>query len=198
MNRKHSTHILIIYTRLICTFILVTQGGITFNQQSEATHHLKEAKREIAGQNAAAKRRAIVSSLYDDSYALPLRVLAYSLRQVKVQADMVLIYIPQQVNQKSLCQVKNAGWKLMPVERIEPPHQGTADQFRDQYTKMHVFNLTKYEEIIYVDADTLALNNFDELWGLPTKFAAVRFCVWQSKRIKVTDNHVFLRSQTST
>jgi len=86
---------------------------------------------------------------------------------------MVAIYIPSQVSERSLCKVRQAGWELYPVDRIPPPHYGTAVQFKDQYTKLHIFNMTKFQEVIYLDADTLAMRNFDELWHLPSEFAAV-------------------------
>ena len=121
-------------------------------------------------------KRAVVSSLYDNSYSLPLRVLGYSLDQAKVTARRIVIYIPGYVAPRVLCEVKAAGWELRPVERIEPPKEGAADQFRDQYTKLRLFDMLDLESLIYLDADTIVTRNFDELWQLPTTFAAVRSC----------------------
>ena len=120
----------------------------------------------------------MVSSLYDDSYGLALRVLGFSLDQAKVQGRRIVIYIPGHVAPRVLCEVKASGWELRPVDRIPPPKEGTADQFRDQYTKLKLFSMTDLEALIYLDADTIVLRNFDELWQMPTRFAAVS-CLFQ-------------------
>jgi len=124
---------------------------------------------------AEPQRRAIVSTLYDDSYNLPLRVLGYSLDRAQVKARRIVLYIPGYVLPRILCEVEAAGWELRAVDRIAPPKDGTADQFRDQYTKLHIFNMTDLDALIYLDADTIATRNIDELWQLPTRFAAVGY-----------------------
>jgi len=40
------------------------------------------------------------------------------------------------------------------------------------YTKLHIFNLTQYTKIVYIDADVLVLKNIDELFDRPGLSAA--------------------------
>jgi inositol phosphorylceramide glucuronosyltransferase 1 len=114
-----------------------------------------------------------VTALYDDDYGVAVRVLAYSLQKVKTQARLVCLYIPGQVSSEVLSSVGKAGWELIEVERIVPPHP-PSDQYRDQFTKLRIWDLTQFEAVFYMDGDTLVLRNFDELWGTPSEFGAVR------------------------
>jgi glycogenin glucosyltransferase len=74
--------------------------------------------------------------------------------------------------------VRAAGWELFEVERIPPPHNGAGigSRFIDQYTKLHLWSLDSrldIDRVIYLDADTLARKNFDELFDSSFPFGAV-------------------------
>lgn len=101
-------------------------------------------------------RRAIVTSLYtgpsgpaaedesrlvttrSDVYADAIKVLGHSADAARVQARKVLIYTPDTVSERVLCELGALGWELEPRARIEPPYAGVFPQYRDQYTKLHV------------------------------------------------------------
>ncbi|KAF4578337.1 hypothetical protein EYR36_000144 [Pleurotus pulmonarius] len=101
-------------------------------------------------------------------------VLAHSVRNVNSTARL---YIDGQVSEEALCISRAAGWELLAVPRIAPPHggQGVYYRFVDQYTKLNVWGLDKQgiDRLVYLDADTLVHRNFDELFDLPFSFAAV-------------------------
>ena len=40
------------------------------------------------------------------------------------------------------------------------------------YTKLHIWNLVDYDKVVYIDADTLVLQNVDELFDRPTPAGA--------------------------
>lgn len=42
-----------------------------------------------------------------------------------------------------------------------------------RYSKLHIFNMTSYDKVVYLDADTMAIENIDELFALPA-FSAVK------------------------
>lgn len=58
------------------------------------------------------------------------------------------------------------------MERV-PPLEGVAEQFRDQYTKLRIWELDQYDKLIYLDADTLVVGDINDLFTVPHDFAAV-------------------------
>ncbi|KAJ6460085.1 glycosyltransferase family 8 protein [Mycena vitilis] len=124
-------------------------------------------------------RRAVVSSLYSDGFAIALAVVGHSTRSANVSARLLLPYLegPSKVTQKGLCVVRAVGWEPYPVSRISPPHGGSGihPRFADQYTKLHIWRLDKMgvDSAVYVDADTVVRRNFEELFDSPFNFAAV-------------------------
>lgn len=121
--------------------------------------------------------QAVVSSLYTDTYALPVATLGHSLTAANVTARKILMYLPSQVSSTSLCIARSAGWELHAVPFIPPPRQGQGigERFGDQYTKLNLWGLDSIgvQSLVYLDADTLVRKKFDELFKLPFDFAAV-------------------------
>jgi hypothetical protein len=123
------------------------------------------------------EQRAVVSSMYTDSYVFSLVVLGHTLKQHHIHARKILIYLPDRISKRTLCFVQAAGWELHPVEYIPPPHggKGVHWSFVDQYTKLNVWTLDKIgiKTAVYLDADTIVRRNFDEIWNMPFEFGAV-------------------------
>lgn len=123
------------------------------------------------------EQRAVVSSMYTDSYVFSLAVLGHTLKQHHIDARKILIYLPNRISSRALCFVQAAGWELHPVELIPPPHggQGIHQTFIDQYTKLNIWTLDQLgiKRAVYLDADTIVRRNFDEIWNLPFEFGAV-------------------------
>ncbi|KAJ7769138.1 glycosyltransferase family 8 protein [Mycena maculata] len=132
----------------------------------------------VTADNAAHHhRRAVVSSLYSDGYAIAVAVVGHSARSANVTARLLLPYLGNKVSDKALCIVRTIGWEPYPVPRIPPPDGGKGIfwRFVDQYTKLNVWTLDKMgiDSAVYLDADTLVRRNFDELFDIPFNFAAV-------------------------
>ncbi|KAG6842979.1 hypothetical protein H0H93_002679, partial [Arthromyces matolae] len=81
------------------------------------------------------------------------------------------------ISTEALCIVRAAGWEPIAVPFIPPPHGGKGVYYRffDQYTKLNIWSLGAgtIDKAVYLDADTLVLRNFDELFSLPWSFGAV-------------------------
>ncbi|CAL1711420.1 unnamed protein product [Somion occarium] len=120
---------------------------------------------------------AVVTTLYDDTFAPAVATLGHSLQQVNTSARLIVLYLPSQVSPRALCIATASGFEPHPVERIAPPHdgQGVYIHFLDQFTKLRLWTLDQVgiQSLVYLDADTLVKKNFDELFGLPFNFAAV-------------------------
>ncbi|RDB17126.1 Inositol phosphorylceramide glucuronosyltransferase 1 [Hypsizygus marmoreus] len=127
--------------------------------------------------STSSEKRAIVSTLYSDSYVIGVAVLGHSIRKSNVTARLLLPYLDGRISDEALCVVRTAGWEPIVVPFIPPPHNGKGIYYRfhDQYTKLNIWGLDKMgvEQAIYLDADTLVRRNFDELFDIPFNFAAV-------------------------
>ncbi|KAJ7643632.1 glycosyltransferase family 8 protein [Roridomyces roridus] len=122
-------------------------------------------------------RRAVVSALYSDGFAIAVAVLGHSTTAANVSARLILPYLEGRISPKALCIVRSTGWEPQLVPFIPPPHDGQSihARFRDQYTKLNIWTLDKMgiDTAVYLDADTLVRRNFDELFDSPFNFAAV-------------------------
>ncbi|KAJ7067674.1 glycosyltransferase family 8 protein [Mycena belliarum] len=132
---------------------------------------------DIGGPHLPAQKRAVVSSLYSDGFAIALAVVGHSARHANISARFLLPYLENKVSVKALCIVRATGWEPYVVPLIPPPHggEGIHPRFRDQYTKLSIWKLDTMGimSAIYLDADTLVRRNFDELFDSPFSFAAV-------------------------
>jgi alpha-N-acetylglucosamine transferase len=109
-------------------------------------------------------RLAVASALYNDDYITSVEVLGYSLRRINIQADLILFYIKNRLNQSTLNRCRKAGWYLWSVERINPPRFAIIyPHFYDQYTKLRIWSMIGYDRVLYLDADTLVIRNINEL-----------------------------------
>jgi len=119
-----------------------------------------------------------VTSLYTDAYGVAVSTLGYSISKTSTTARKIVIYLPDKVSNYTLCRVKSAGWELLPVEYIPPPDggEGVFWRFLDTYTKLRIWTLdqapTSLKSVVYLDADTLVKQNFDELFDIPFIFSA--------------------------
>ncbi|KAH8813622.1 nucleotide-diphospho-sugar transferase [Flagelloscypha sp. PMI_526] len=125
--------------------------------------------------------RAVVTTMYTDHYAHAVSVLGHSLNLTKVEARKIVAYIPSQVSEAALCMVRSQGWETLPVARIAPPRGGHHIHFTfvDQYTKLRLWQFEELgiQSLVYLDADTLVIRPFDELFELPFSFAAAPDCL---------------------
>ena len=118
----------------------------------------------------------IATSFFTDEFATAIAALGDSLNRVNTTARRLFMYIPEQVSPRGLCIASATGFAPHPVQRIPPPRDGAGVyyHFLDQYTKLRLWELDAHgaRAVVYLDADTLALRNFDELFTLPYTFAA--------------------------
>ncbi|KAI0650488.1 nucleotide-diphospho-sugar transferase, partial [Trametes meyenii] len=122
------------------------------------------------------RENAIVTSMYNDAFAVPIATLGHSLNKVNSVARRIIFYLPSRVSPRALCIATMAGWEAFPVDRVDPPADGGVHQhFIDQFTKLKLWNFEDLgiKALVYLDADTLVRRNFDELFALPFNFAAV-------------------------
>jgi alpha-N-acetylglucosamine transferase len=60
--------------------------------------------------------------------------------------------------------VNKSGWKICQVNKISArDEQNTFARFRDQFTKLILWNMTEYKSVVYFDSDTFVINNIVSL-----------------------------------
>lgn len=81
--------------------------------------------------------------------------------------------------------LENVGWKIKTVNRILPRDEdGTYPKFRDQFTKLELWNIDEYEANIYFDADTLVIRNIDEFLNFYKNFKDNRHKIGVTRDIR--------------
>lgn len=173
-KNKHD-HALVL--RVCATFLLVWViiAAFTLNlyvsnielDLNTEEHRLLRCTRSKMHGNAT----AIVSIITEDmdAYIRYAQVLGYSLRssgQISCDHDMVMLHTTGLRN-SSVQKLEDAQWRLMRVSSIDFPSAQNVQPKRQRYLKMfsklHVFNLTQYASVLYIDSDALVISPLLEI-----------------------------------
>ncbi|XP_020902614.1 glycogenin-1 isoform X2 [Exaiptasia diaphana] len=111
---------------------------------------------------------AFVSLVTNDNYANGALVLGYSLRRVNTTRKLALL-VTNQVT-APVRQLLSRVWDY--IETVDPLDSGddanlallTRPELGITFTKIRCWNLTQYSKCVFLDADTLVLQNCDELF----------------------------------
>lgn len=124
------------------------------------------------------QRRAIVTLMTNEAYLLAGTVLAHSLVRVNTTLPVVALISDELArNESVLVRLALAGFSYAAVVRTldNPAHDADAqlsrgkkaqrvqDHKRDVFTKLRVFALDAFEQLLFVDADCVVLENIDHL-----------------------------------
>jgi lipopolysaccharide biosynthesis glycosyltransferase len=117
----------------------------------------------------------------DSNYMLAALKLGHSLRtHTPDPFDMVAMELATKpLNTTDWTFLHAVGWQRCVVDRISPLDEDAtrrySARFEDQFTKLHLWDMTMYETLVYLDADTLTLRSISHLLNrkLGTKRIAV-------------------------
>ncbi|KAK4055735.1 glycogenin glucosyltransferase [Microbotryomycetes sp. JL201] len=132
-------------------------------------------------------RHAVVHLLTSDSYLPGVLVSHASLLDVegglRKQFDTVCIVTPETVSQRAIKALQNTFDRVVGVQQIESDSWANLDLLgrRDlsaSLTKLHLFRLTQYEKVLFLDADTLILRKISDLFNVDAAFAAAPDIGW--------------------
>ena len=148
--------------------------------------HTPEAHAPLeAARSGLPPRYAYVSTLCGGRTYLPAAlVLGSSLRRTNTTADMVLMVTGEaESDTAALRRLEEVGWRVRrsaPDRRLERPGVPAADapRWRCFFHKLSAFNLTEYETVVLMDADTAVFQPIDALFDAlaptpPEQIAAV-------------------------
>ncbi|WWC88046.1 uncharacterized protein L201_002949 [Kwoniella dendrophila CBS 6074] len=116
-----------------------------------------------------------LSSISDINYLLSTRLLIYQVLHDPTtsdstrQRDFVVITTPE-IDSETDDLLKREGAKVEKVDLLKGFELSNDIQndknhhWKDQYTKLNIFNLVKYDKILYLDNDILLLNSLENIW----------------------------------
>ncbi|KAK7484875.1 hypothetical protein BaRGS_00023918, partial [Batillaria attramentaria] len=114
------------------------------------------------------EREAFVTLATNDTYALGCLVLANSLRRVGTSRQLVVMVTPgvSQSMRNQLGSVFNLIYEVNLLDSRDERNLtllGRPD-LNVTFTKLHCWRLTQFQKCVFLDADTLVLQNCDELF----------------------------------
>ncbi|KAK3200275.1 hypothetical protein Dsin_023690 [Dipteronia sinensis] len=118
------------------------------------------------------QREAYVTILHSsEAYVCGAIALAQSIIRTHSKRDLVLLY-DKSISSNSLRGLRAAGWKTKWISRIHSPFAKKNSYNEWNYSKLRIWQLIKYDKVIFIDADLLILKNIDNLFVLPELSAA--------------------------
>ncbi|KAE8707799.1 Inositol phosphorylceramide glucuronosyltransferase 1 [Hibiscus syriacus] len=117
----------------------------------------------------SSSKQAYVTLLFGDEYVLGARVLGKSIRDTGTTKDMVAL-VTNGVSDYSKELLKADGWIVEPTSLLKNPNQARAKRYWGVYTKLKIYNMTTYNKVVYLDADTIVVKNIEEV------FKCQKFC----------------------
>ena len=128
-----------------------------------------------ASRHHSRSKDAFVTLQYGD-YHLGARVLGKNLQDTGTYKDMVAMCTAT-VSDETKTVLAADGWIIKPVEKIPNPYEGHSEKgnyFSGAYTKLHIWNMTEYERVVFLDSDVLIVSNIDHLFDCGSFCAAYR------------------------
>ncbi|KAL8505186.1 hypothetical protein ACS0TY_016413 [Phlomoides rotata] len=134
---------------------------------------------ELWRRETAERREAYVTILHSsEAYVCGAIALAHSIIRSNSTKDLLLL-ADHHISSNSLNALRSAGWKIKSVRRIRNPHSKKHAYNEWNYTKLRLWQLTKYHKLMFVDSDLILTRNLDHFFFYP-QISAVQ-----------NENHIF-------
>ncbi|KAI8094768.1 nucleotide-diphospho-sugar transferase [Thamnidium elegans] len=136
----------------------------------------KQVEQAVSEQIIINPKKAFVSFLCDDIMGEATQVLVHSLKKTKTRHDIVVLVLDE-VTPLTRTKLEYLGAKIIHVDQIKYPWDSNSARRKGfnkacRYSKLSLWNLTQYEKVVFLDADTMVINSIDELFEYP-QFSAV-------------------------
>jgi hypothetical protein len=119
---------------------------------------------------------AVATLVTTDAYIVGAEGLARSIKRAH-KDDMpfrLVCMVVSDVSEAGRDRLMAAGWQVSVVNPIANP-SSLNERFRDTFTKLNVFRLTRFSRVLFMDADTIVLKPLVSLFHVPP-LAAVPDC----------------------
>lgn len=114
--------------------------------------------------------------LYNMDFVPGVRTLGASLSSTRTPHKKVAL-VTRHVTESTVHLLREEGWTTKFIREIDNPndhhllYQSRLDRV---YSKLHIYNITECDKVVYLDADILVRQNVDELFHCPGYCAVVR------------------------
>ena len=148
-----------------CYFFIIAALICAWLQWSEYEHKMEAARtllEPIRFKSFRPQKRYAVATLYT-SDATDLAAGACKIaRQTRRMMDVDLVMLTTQFRKN----MAECGWEQIIVPLIECPDPLYESRYATAklYTKLHIWNLTRYQRVLYVDLDTLPITQYAEIF----------------------------------
>lgn len=111
-----------------------------------------------------------------DGYAPGVEALGRSLLATGTRAPMVLM-ATKDVSAGTRDSLRRQGWEIRDIEPVKNPHEGELlfPRFGSVFAKLRAWELTEFDKLVWLDADTVVVKNIDDLFSRPELAAAPDF-----------------------
>jgi len=108
-------------------------------------------------------KEAYVTLLYGEDFFLGVRVLGQSLRETGTTRDQIVL-LTEDVSREAEQILKQDGWRIQRVQSLKNPFKNFQPRLEKVITKLQIWTLIEYDKLVFLDGDTLVLQNIDELF----------------------------------
>jgi len=111
---------------------------------------------------------SFISIISTDDYLDGLLVLFYSLKNTQSKYPFLVLLTPN-ISKKTISTLNkySISYKVLSEEIQNPTNVSQNHRWFPTYSKLHIFNQTEYDKLVFLDADMLILRNIDELFDFP-------------------------------
>ncbi|KAL6498512.1 hypothetical protein OROHE_026609 [Orobanche hederae] len=117
------------------------------------------------------KKHMLRFSHTSKDYVCGAIVLAQSIIQSNTTKDLILL-VNDNISPRSLEALRSAGWQPMRIRRIRSPYSKENTYNEWNYSKLLIWKLTRYEKLLFIDADLIVNKNLDKFFVYPQLTAA--------------------------
>ncbi|KAJ7195395.1 hypothetical protein O6H91_Y511100 [Diphasiastrum complanatum] len=145
----------------MCLLVLVCVTIFCFAAEANSM-----SERGVSLQKALKKTetsQVYATLLYGNEFLLGVRTLGKSIRDTGTTKNMVVL-VSDGVTFEAIQLLKADGWIVEHIHLLANPNRHRPARFWGVYTKLKIFNMTEYEKVVYLDADTIVLKSIEDLF----------------------------------
>lgn len=153
---------------------LINKSKLLINKQIDSCLNDARAKNKLAF-------ITLVIANHEDYVKSAAKLLKTVIKNTHgIKYDKVILELKEKPLNKNLTEMLiRSGWDFIcTVNRIEPiKDTGPVKTYRELFTKLILFNMTQYEGIVTMDADTIVIRNITELFYLHKKIDYTKYYI---------------------
>ena len=159
----------------VCMVIILNEYSAAFHERRSPNTSNRLRHSDVVCDKRDVSRDAIVTMLttITEDYLALVLVLGHSISKfsgVTCAIDrLVLITQDQMVSRHTRVCLELAGWSIRMVAAIDPADSVNAHTVKHQrylkcFSKLHIFNMTQYRAVLFLDADTMVCGHIMPLF----------------------------------